>query len=170
MLQERAFAAALLTAADLHGDGFRLGDERCVVPASPHPPGKGLYDAVLGDFHPAVCGVAFNRHGRRNDAGAERGRNFFLVADAPALCAVLRGETGRLKDSGMVAVILRHQRSGLLLGHGDAAAPLRVYTEDSTSIVSPPACRSSAFLSTSGSSFPRTEALRSIPRHAFGLK
>ena len=32
------------------------------------------------------------------------------------------------------------------------------------------ACRSSAAFSTGGSSLPRTEALRRIPRHAFGLK
>ena len=75
-----------------------------------------------------------------------------------------------MKYRRMVAVILCDQCESLVLGDADAAVALCIQAEGSTSSVRPPACLSSAFFSTSGSSLPRTEALRSIPRHAFGLK
>mgnify|MGYP006922187741 CR=1 FL=1 len=75
-----------------------------------------------------------------------------------------------MKNRRVIAVILCDQCESLFLCDTDTRSALTVHTEGSTSSVSPPACLSSAFFSTSGSSLPRTEALRSIPRHAFGLK
>ena len=93
----------------------------------------------------------------------------FLIADAPGFCTVFRGKAC-CKNGGMIAVILCDQCESLVLCDTDTGSTLTVYAEGSTSSVRPPACLSSALFSTSGSSLPRTEALRSIPRHAFGLK
>ena len=65
----------------------------------------------------------------------------------------------------LMPMLLCPECSGHLLGHIHPLPALVVQAESSAA-----ACRSSAAFSTGGSSLPRTEALRRIPRHAFGLK
>ena len=105
----------------------------------------------------------------RNDTGSQCGRYLFLVSDTPCFCTVFRGKACG-KNGRMIAMILCDQCESFVLSDTDTRIALRIQAEGSTSSVRPPACLSSAFFSTSGSSLPRTEALRSIPRHAFGLK
>ena len=76
---------------------------------------------------------------------------------------MFRAEPGG-EDGGMVPVILRDQRAGHILGDVNAAVALGVYADNCS------ACRSRAAFRIAGSSFPRLEALRRIPRQAFGLK
>ena len=63
-------------------------------------------------------------------------------------------------------MLLRTEGSGHIFGHIHAGATLVVQDDPSSAA----ACRSSAAFSTGGSSLPRAEARRRIPRHAFGLK
>ena len=95
-----------------------------------------------------------------HDAGAQRGRGLLLIPDGAALRGMLCAESRR-QHSRVVAVILRHQGSRLILGYLYAGGALRVYAD------SRPACRSSASRRIAGSSLPRLEALRRIPRQAF---
>ena len=74
---------------------------------------------------------------------------------------MLRTETCR-QYSGRMAVILRPESSGHIFGHIHPFSALVVQAQA--------AWRSRAFFSRTGSSLPRAEALRSIPRQAFGLK
>ena len=171
LLQESAFASSRPTAADLERHGLRLRHNWGVTSASTVSGGNGgavLHWAIIS----GILRMVIKHHRSGNHAGAERRGNLLLVADAPALGAVFRGKTGGLKHSRVMPVVLRNKCTRLFLGQGDAAASLGVQAVPSvtTSSVRPPACLSSAFFSTSGSSFPRAEALRSIPRHAFGLK
>ena len=93
-------------------------------------------------------------------------RRYSVIGDR----SVVAVNPDRMKHRRMIAMILCDQCESLVLGDTDTGIALRIQAEGSTSSVRPPACLSSAFFSTSGSSLPRTDALRRIPRQAFGLK
>ena len=107
---------------------------------------------------------------RRNDPGSQCRGDFLLIADATGFGAVFRGESCCVKHSRVIAVILCDQCERLVLGDADTRIALCIQAVGSISSVRPSACLSNAFRSTSGSSFPRADALRRIPRQAFGLK
>ena len=65
-------------------------------------------------------------------------------------------------------MLLCPEGTGHILGNIHLLTALVVQTDPPS--CSAEACLSSAAFSTGGSSLPRTEALRRIPRHAFGLK
>ena len=79
---------------------------------------------------------------------------------------VRQGDLQTPREAGFMPVALGDQRIHHALGDVDAGVALNVQTE----VVDFWLCRSSAILSIVGSSFPRVEALRKIPRHAFALK
>ena len=177
-LNERNLAAAFAAGADLH-------HKRHIVAASPHAGGQRLYIAVLGELDPAVGRMVFQCDRCRNNACTERGRAFFLIADGAAFCGMLGAEARRLHDTGRMSVVFCSERCSNILGHLQAAAALvvqhdavaasahsAVHAEGGGSVVCQSAvvpveaCRSSARRKTSGSSLPRAEALRRIPRQA----
>ena len=122
---------------------------------------------------------------RRYLSGAERGRTLFLIADGAALCGMLGAEACRFHYAGRMMSFCS-ECGGNLLGdiHSVAALVIQnntiptgthsaVHAEGGgsvvrqTAVVSIEACRSNARRKTSGSSLPRAEALRRIPRQAF---
>ena len=178
MAHERTLAAAFAAGADLH-------HKRYIVAAGSHAGGQRLHIAVLGKFDPTVGRMVFQCHRRRNDSCTERGRAFLLIADGAAFCGMLSAEACRFHHAGRM-VCFRSERRGNLLCDVHAVAALvvqhdavttgthsAVHAEGGgsvvrqTAVVSIEACRSSARRKTSGSSLPRAEALRRIPRQAF---
>ena len=179
LLNERALAAAFAAGADLH-------HKRHIVAAGPHAGGQRLHIAVLGKFDPAVSRMVFQCHRRRNNTCPKCRRTLFLIADGTALGRMLGAETRRLHHARWMPVIFRSERCRNILGNFHAVTALvvqhdavaagrhsAVHAEGSggvlrqTAVVPVEACRSSARRKTSGSSLPRAEALRRIPRQAF---
>ena len=178
LLNERALAAAFAAGADLH-------HKRHIVATCTHAGGQRLHIAVLGKFDPAVSRMVFQCHRRRNNTCTERGRTLFLIADSAALGRMLGAEACRFHYAGWMMRFCS-ECGGNLLGdiHSVAALVIQnntiptgthsaVHAEGGgsvvrqTAVVSIEACRSSARRKTSGSSLPRAEALRRIPRQAF---
>ena len=176
LLPDGALAASFTPRANLQRDGRQVfhpfptvfhavQNQRNIAAARTAPTGQRLYLAVLGNLHPAVGRMVFQSDGSWHDTSTEGGRTFFLISDAPRVGGMFCAETGRFKDARLMPMLLCPECSGHLLGHIHPLPALVVQAESSAA-----ACRSSAAFSTGGSSLPRTEALRRIPRHAFGLK
>ena len=179
LLDERSLAATFTAGADLH-------HKRHIVATCTHAGGQRLHIAVLGKFDPTVGRMVFQCYRRRNNACTERGRAFLLVADGATLGGVLGAEACRLHHAGRMPVCLCTKRCRHILRHFHTVAALviqhhtvatgghsAIHAESSrgfvrqTAVVPIEACRSNASLKTSGSSLPRAEALRRIPRQAF---
>ena len=182
LLPDGSLPAALTSRADFQRDrcvGFcgvlralRFHEKRNVAAPGAHPRRKRLYHAVLCDLHPAIGRVVFQRNGSRHHTSPQGWRPLLLVPDAPGIGGVFRAEASRFHDTWRMAVLLRTECPGHILGHIHAGAALVVQDDFScaSDISAAAACRSSAAFSTGGSSLPRTEARRRIPRHALGLK
>ena len=78
------------------------------------------------------------------------------------LAVVFKDHTILFHDAGWMSMLLGAEGSGHPLGNVHPTAALVVQADA--------ACRSKASRRISGSSLPRAEALRRIPRQAFGLK
>ena len=167
-LPQCALAAAITAGTDLQCN--RFCNKRYIVSSCSGSAAECLTGIILTDLNPSVSWMVFYGERCRNDTCTQSGRKFFTVSNTACLCAVFCGKAGGMKYSRMIAVILCDKCESLVLCNADTAVALCIQTVGSISSVRPPACLSSAFFSTSGSSLPRTEALRSIPRHAFGLK
>ena len=182
-LYQRTLTAALTSATNLH-------NERDIVSACPHTRRKGLYFAVLFDFDATVIGVIFKRHGRRNYTAAESRRTFLFVTDAATSSGMLGAKACTLHYARRM-VCFCTERTRYLFGNVHTISALvvqnhSVATCGHTAVdpkgggfisrqpcvvaVKTDACRSRATFSIVGSSLPRTEALRRIPRQALGLK
>src|SRR5699024_3869876 len=98
---------------------------------------------------------------RRNRPRPEGGRGFLLITDGAAVCRMLGAKACRFHHAGWMMNFCPQSA-------GDAVR--HIHTVSTLVVQADAACRSRAFFRSSGSSLPRTEALRSIPRHAFGLK
>ena len=94
--------------------------------------------------------------------GADRGGRVQRPGVSGVLAMVLIDGSTRLHDAGRMSVHLGAERSRYTKGNIHAAPTLVVQADA--------ACRSKASRRISGSSLPRAEALRRIPRQAFGLK
>ena len=162
-LRQRSFASAVFAAADLQRHGISIHHQRLIVAAHAVGGGDGLGNIQRAPVPGIHRVILINRRGYH--ASPERGRHFLLIPDAVGFGAVLCTEAGALKNGGMMPVILRHQCASLILRHGNAAGALGIDAPGQAA-----ACRSSAVLSTAGSSLPRADALRRIPRQAVGLK
>ena len=160
ILYDRPFAAALTAGADFQRLG-RFHHERLVIAAH----AVGGADRRRRFQRPRISRilrmVLIERHRSRDRPCTERGRGFLLIPNPTRLCGMLRAETGRFQYARGV-VRLCPQGAGHVIRHVHPLPALVVQADA--------ACRSNAIRSTSGSSLPRTEALRRIPRHAFGLK
>ena len=169
LLPDGSLAAALAPRTDLQGERWRIlcaiHDQGNVPAACTAPTGQRLHHTVLGNLHPAVGRMIFQCNGGRHNAGPEGGRPFFLVPDASGIGRVFRAEAGRFEDTGLMPMLLCAERPGHFFGHIHLRPALVVQADSSAA-----ACRSSAVFRTGGSSLPRTEALRRIPRQAVGLK
>ena len=166
LLHQCALAAAFLPAAHLQRvcqRAVRRHDQRDVVAAGPHPGSQRLDGIPFLDSDPTVSRMVFQRNCRRDHTRPERGRSLIFITDGAGIGGMLRAEPCR-QHSRVVAMVLRHQRPGHVIGDVHAAVALGIYADNSA------ACRSSAAFRIPGSSFPRLEALRRIPRQAFGLK
>ena len=174
-LPDGALAAAFTAGTDLQRDGRQVfhpfpivfhavQNQRDIAAARTASAGQRLYLAVLCDFHPAISRMIFQSDGGRHDSGPEGRRTFFLISDAPRIGGVFGAKTCGFQNARRV-MCLCTESGGHLLGHIHPLPALIVQADSSAA-----ACRSSAAFSTGGSSLPRTEALRRIPRHAFGLK
>ena len=177
-MDERSLAAAFTAGADLH-------HKRYIIAAGTHARGQCLHIPVLGKFDSAVGRMVFQCDRRRNDPSTERGRAFLLIADGAALCGMLGAKSCRLHDAGRMMRFCSerggdflcdvHAVTALVVQHDAIAACTHstVHAEGGggvvrqTAVVPVEACRSSARRKTSGSSLPRAEALRRIPRQAF---
>lgn len=162
------FLADLGVAARGHCVGFRgslrliavtrtgIQQQRDIHAAGSHAGGQRLDGTALINFDSTVHGMAFQRNSGRNRSGAKGGSAFFLITDAMALGGRLLAESRR-QNARRVAVHLGAERPG----HADRnvhAAPALVVQTDV-------ACRSRARRRTSGSSLPRAEARRRIPKY-----
>ena len=158
VLDQRTLATTLTAGADFQRL-WRFHHEGLIVDAcsvSRHDRGRCFqWTGVSG----VLAMVLIDR--RRHRPRPESGRGFFLVPDGAAVCGMLGAKARRFHHAGRM-VGLRPEGAGDTVRHIHAVSALIVQADA--------ACRSSAFLRSSGSSLPRTEALRSIPRHAFGLK
>ena len=175
LLDERSLAATFTAGADLH-------HKRHIVATCTHAGGQRLHIAVLGKFDPTVGWMVFRR---RNNACTERGRTLFLIADGAALGRMLGAEACRFHYAGRMMRFCSECGGDFLCDvHAVAALVIQnntiptgthsaVHAEGGgsvvrqTAVVPVEACRSSARRKTSGSSLPRAEALRRIPRQAF---
>ena len=161
ILYQCAFAAALTAGADFQCLWRGIHHQRHIAATRSHARGQCLYAAVLQNLHSAIRWMIFQSYRRRDRPCAERGGKFFFKPDATALCRMFRTEARRLQYAWRM-MCLCTEGAGHFLRHVHPAPALVVQADA--------ACRSNAIRSTSGSSLPRTEALRRIPRHAFGLK
>ena len=175
LLPDGALAASFTPRANLQRDGRQVfhpfptvfhavQNQRNIAAARTAPTGQRLYLAVLGNLHPAVGRMVFQSDGSWHDTSTEGGRTFFLISDAPRISGVFGAKTCGFQNARRV-ICLCPESGDHLLGHIHPLPALVVQADSSAA-----ACRSSAAFSTGGSSLPRTEALRRIPRHAFGLK
>ena len=99
---------------------------------------------------------------RRNSPSTEGRRSFSFVANTSRFCRVFRAKP---------CCGLHHARWVMSFGSECASYFLRHVHSVATLVVQADcACRSRAAFSSGGSSLPRFEALRRIPRQAFGLK
>ena len=175
LLPDGALAASFTPRANLQRDGRQvfhpfptvfhaIQNQRNIAAARTASTGQSLYLAILGNFHSTVSRMIFQSDGGRHDSGPECRRTFFLISDAPRIGGVFGAKTCGFQNARRV-MCLCTENGGHLFGHIHPLPTLIVQAYSSAA-----ACRSSAAFSTGGSSLPRTEALRRIPRHAFGLK
>ena len=175
LLPDGALAASFTPRANLQRDGrqvfhpfptvfYAIQNQRNIASTRTASAGQRLYLAIPCDLHPAISRMIFQSDGGRHDSGTEGGRTFFLISDAPRIGGVFGTKTCGFQNARRV-MCLCLESGGHLLGHIHPLPALVVQADSSAA-----ACRSSAAFSTGGSSLPRTEALRRIPRHAFGLK
>ena len=165
LLHQSALSAAFLSAADLQcirdERTVRSHDERHIVSACSHPARKRLDSITLIDPYTAVSRVVLKGNRGGNHTRLEGGRCLILISYGAGFCRMFGAETRR-HHHGRMPVILRTERPGHVLRHIHLLAALIVQADA--------ACRSSAAFRISGNCFPRFEALRRIPRQAFGLK